>query len=132
MSKVSEISDVRDSCPSLPAASLMSSVIRSKNALASSSLLTFSISCSFLTSASLGSPSHSVLSFLGDGALLTAGVLTIGSSSSRCLFKLPYGDGALGCTGSDVGGILDDLRFDWAVGLGLEAALPLGDFGVFG
>jgi hypothetical protein len=60
-------------------------------------------------------------------------VLTIGSSSSRCLFKLPDGDGALGCTGSGVGGIiLDDLRFDWAVGLGLEAALLFGDFGVFG
>lgn len=129
MSSVSEISDVRDSWPSLPAARRISSVICSMNALASSSVLIFSTCCSFLTSTSLGGPSHSVLTFFGDGAL-AGGALGAASSSSRCLLRLLAGEGAVAGAGSGVGGTFAEVFRLGAVGLGL--GLPFGDFGVFG
>lgn len=48
--------------------------------------------------------SHSVLAFFGEGALLTPEEPeAAGVSSSRCLFRLLEGEGAVGCTASGVG-----------------------------
>jgi hypothetical protein len=60
VSKVSEKLDVSVSCPAFPVAILNSSAICSRNAVPSSSVLTFATRCSRFLLASFDGPSHSV------------------------------------------------------------------------
>jgi hypothetical protein len=159
-SSVSEISDVKDSCPSSPAAILMSSA---RNALASSSVL-ISLIVSILgsTSSFLGvsadGVSHSVVfnRFGGDGSLGTAesgrglppntplGVDVSGSSRGR-LMLLPVLPLALVlllvlatdvCEGSvaswGAAGLFADDGLLGFGGMGLGFGLLLGDLGTAG
>jgi hypothetical protein len=109
--------------------------MRSKNAQASSSVSMASISSCFLVKASLGGPSHSVLTRFGDGSLLGGGageVAVVAAivaadriSSSRGLFEPPGVAGA----GAGSGGVMtfEGLRFVGAVVFGLGIDLVLGD-----
>jgi hypothetical protein len=92
-----------------------------------------SISSCFLTRASLGGLSHSVLTRFGDEDSLLGPKLFAIVSSSRALFEPDGAEGVSGATLSGVAGIfLDDFRLVGATAFGLRAGLDFGDFAPWG